>query len=153
MKRVFGILLLFSCIQSLKAQTVRDFKNDSLQRAYNRETILLLNGGSRFAKERRVYSSGPRQIYLQKQFEFSPNGLDQFRQYRKFKTISTIMTVASVGTAVIGLTSTRKSNAYWAWWGAGIVIGLGNGVVSSMGNNHLQQALWIRNRDALTTAQ
>ncbi len=152
MKRIVLVGLLLAGFGIASAQTPGDFQKDSLRRAYDRETIFVFGNGTRFAKGGRAYASGIRQKNLEREFEFSTAGLSEYKAYRKLRTISSILTVASLGTTIVGLTSVnnRGSNAYWAWWGAGIAIGLGNGVVSGQANNRLQQAVWIRNRDALT---
>ncbi len=153
MKKLLILVLVLSGLCTAKAQTLQDFRRDSLRRAYDRETIFVFANGTRFAKGGKAYPSGLGQRNLQKEFEFSPYGMAEYRGYRKLKNISSILTVASLGTTIVGLTQIggNRGRSYWAWWGAGIAIGLGNGMVSGMANNRLQQAVWIRNRDALTS--
>lgn len=152
MKQLLVAALLLAGLHSARAQTPQDFRRDSLRRAYDRETIFVFANGTRFAKGGKAYLSGLGQRNLQKEFEFSPYGMAEYRGYRKLKNISSILTVASLGTTIVGLTQVgNRGRSYWAWWGAGIAIGLGNGVVSGMANNRLQQAIWLRNRDALTS--
>lgn len=155
MKQFFLLITALFFFFSANAQTQADFRSDSIRRVYERETIFLMGNGSRYVKGGRAFLSGWNQVNLRREFDISPEGAAEYNRYRKLKTISSILQLASLGTTIYGLATINKrgGNEYWTWWGIGLAVSIGGGVVNSQAQNRLQYALWLRNRDAVSRPQ
>lgn len=115
-----------------------------LQDVYNKETIYLLNGSS-YVKNNVIYSGKSR---LLQEFSISPGGLQLYRRSRKNKNIATVISLAGGIGSITALISGHRPAIRTFFW-----VSLGTGLVSSAfsmnAGKQLNQAVWLRNRDAM----
>jgi hypothetical protein len=111
---------------------------------YDRES-LYLTGPNRYVKNNVLYS-GHRQLV--REFTISPGGMQLYLRSRRNRNIATVISlVGSVG-SIYSLVSGDRSNLKTFFW-----VSLGTGLVattlSAQASSQLNQAVWLRNRDAL----
>lgn len=115
-----------------------------LQDVYNKETIYLLNGSS-YVKNNVIYSGKSR---LLQEFSISPGGLQLYRRSRKNKNIATVISLVGGVGSIAALVSGHRPAIRSFFW-----VSLGTGLVSSAfsmnAGKQLNQAVWLRNRDAM----
>lgn len=111
---------------------------------YDKETIYLRNGNS-FVKNNVVYAG---QKALRNEFMVSPEGLGLYLKSRRTRSIGLVISLAGSAGSVISLLSGNRDNLKTFFW-----ISVGTGLVGSgftmAANNQRDQAVWIRNRDAM----
>lgn len=115
-----------------------------LQDIYNKETIYLMNG-STYVKNNIVYTGKSR---LLQEFSISPGGLQLYKRSRKNKGIATVISLAGGIGSISALVSGHRPTIRTFFW-----VSLGTGLVSSAfsmnAGKQLNQAVWLRNRDAM----
>lgn len=116
----------------------------SMQSLYDRETIYMLSP-TRYARNGVVYAGAAN---LQREFSISPAGMDLYIRSRRNRNIALVVSLAgSVGSIYSLVTGNRDALRTFFW------VSLGSGVVSTTlgtrANTQLNQAVWLRNRDAL----
>ncbi len=137
MIRLSFLFLLLCAGASLSAQHTRSV-------TYDTETIYLL-GFNRYVKNNQVYS-GHRQ--LKSEFSISVGGMDLYRRSRRNRTIGLAISLAGTAGTVYALASNRSQTSrtfFWVSLGTGLAAAPFNG----RANSQLNQAVWLRNRDAL----
>jgi dolichol kinase len=146
--RLFSCLAILFTISNTYGQIVPDSLAGSTIRLYDRETIYL-RGGNSFIKNNLIYT-GKRA--LAKEFLISPLGMDLYLRSRRLKGIGLAISLAASAGSIVSLLSGNRNTVRSIFW-----VSLGAGVVSSVmtvqGNNLRDQAVWTRNRDAMTLMQ
>ena len=115
-----------------------------MQSLYDRETIYMLSP-TRYVRNNVVYTGAPN---LRREFSVSPAGMDLYIRSRRNRNIALVVSLAgSVGSIYSLVTGNRDALRTFFW------VSLGTGVVSTTlgtrANTQLNQAVWLRNRDAL----
>jgi len=163
-KSGLAIVLLVLASGSVCLAQVRMPSDSTASKArkwYDKETIYLRNGNS-FVKNNVVYAG---QKALRNEFMVSPEGLGLYLKSRRTRSIGLIISLAglksrrtrSIGLiislagsagSVISLLSGNRDHLKTFFW-----ISVGTGLVGSgftmAANNQRDQAVWIRNRDAM----
>lgn len=139
------LLLLVTC--SVSFAQVRVPSDSTAARArkwYDKETIYLRNGNS-FVKNNVVYSG---QKALRNEFMVSPEGLGLYLKSRRTRSIGLVISLAGSAGSIISLLTGNRDNLKTFFW-----VSVGTGLVGSgftmAANNQRDQAVWIRNRDAM----
>jgi len=111
---------------------------------YNSETIFM-QGTQRYVKNNVVYA-GHKQLL--REFSISPGGMDLYIRSRRKRNIAMVFSLVGTASTVYALLNRSHENQRTFFW-----ISLGSAVVSAplniAANNQLNQAVWLRNRDAL----
>lgn len=111
---------------------------------YDRETIHLL-GPTRYVRNNTVYNGASQ---LQKEFNLSPGGMELYVRSRRNRNIALVVSLAgSAGTIYTLATGNRDNYKTFFWVSLGT--GLASTLFTSKANAQLNQAVWLRNRDAL----
>lgn len=138
-----AIISLFLCtfVPVAHAQTG---ERRSIQSLYDRETIYMLSP-TRYVRNNVVYTGTAN---LQREFAISPAGLDLYIRSRRNRNIALVFSLAGAAGSIYSLTSGNRGTFRTFFW-----VSLGTGVVSTAlgtrANTQLNQAVWLRNRDAL----
>jgi|GEM_PF-59628 len=146
-KSGLAIVLLVLASGSVCLAQVRMPSDSTASKArkwYDKETIYLRNGNS-FVKNNVVYAG---QKALRNEFMVSPEGLGLYLKSRRTRSIGLIISLAGSAGSVISLLSGNRDHLKTFFW-----ISVGTGLVGSgftmAANNQRDQAVWIRNRDAM----
>ncbi|WP_310587920.1 hypothetical protein [Dyadobacter chenhuakuii] len=135
-------LLLFSFVSN--GQSVSDSAVVMAKKWYDKETIYLQSGNS-FVKNNVLYRG---QRALKQEFIISQGGLQLYKSSRRTRNIAYVLSLAGVIGSVNSLVSGNRNNVKTFFW-----ISLGTGFVSTLlttrANNQRDQAVWLRNRDAM----
>ncbi|CAG5004753.1 hypothetical protein DYBT9275_03439 [Dyadobacter sp. CECT 9275] len=130
--------------KTASAQVNPDSLKSKVTRLYEKETIYML-GSNTYVKNNMLYRG---QKALRSEFMISPGGMDLYLRSRRSKNISLVISVAGSAGSVISLISGDRNALRKFFW-----VSLGTGVVSSVlgirANNLRDQAVWLRNRDAM----
>ncbi|WP_025762512.1 hypothetical protein [Dyadobacter tibetensis] len=110
------------------------------------ENAIYMQGNNSFVKQKKLYTGHKA---LMKEFSISPQGLDMYFRSRRNRNIGLALTLAGSAGTVVSLFSNNRDN-----WKKFIWVSLGTGVGATLlnmrANNQRDQAVWIRNRDALS---
>jgi hypothetical protein len=138
------VLLLIGSALSAEAQVPSDSTAARARKWYDKETIYLRNGNS-FVKNNVIYTG---QKALRKEFVISPEGLGLYLNSRRTRGIGLVISVAGSAGSIISLLSGNRDNLRTFFW-----VSVGSGLVASAltmrANNQRDQAVWLRNRDAM----
>ncbi|WP_310590501.1 hypothetical protein [Dyadobacter sp. CY261] len=138
------VLLLTCSVCSAQVRLPSDSTASKARKWYDKETIYLRNGNS-FVKNNVVYT-GHRA--LTKEFMISPEGLGLYLSSRRTRTFGLVISLAGSAGSVISLLSGNRDNLKTFFW-----VSVGTGIVGSAltmrANNQRDQAVWLRNRDAI----
>jgi general stress protein CsbA len=140
-----GMVLLLMLVSSQsQGQYVSDSTTRKTQRWYDKETIYL-QGGNGFVKNNMLYKG---QKALKNEFSISEGGLQLYLKSRRTRNIGLLISVAGSAGSIVSLISGNRDNLRKFFW-----VSLGTGVIASavtmQANNQRDQAVWLRNRDAL----
>jgi hypothetical protein len=143
--RAFSILfILFVLSMPVYCQTVSDTLGTSLKKWYDRETIYL-QGGNSYVKNNMLYKG---QKALRNEFSISEGGLQLYLKSKRTRNIALVISLAGSAGTIASLVSGNRDNLKKFFW-----VSLGTGLVSSVvtmqANNQRDQAVWLRNRDAM----
>ncbi|HEV7380878.1 MAG TPA: hypothetical protein VGN64_13855 [Dyadobacter sp.] len=138
------IVFLIAVSGNTQAQIVSDTLGTPLKKWYDKETIYL-QGSNRYVKNNMMYAG---QKSLLREFSISEGGLQLYLKSRRTRNIGLAISIAgSAGTIVSLITGNRDHLRKFFW------VSLGSGVISSavtmQANNQRDQAVWLRNRDAV----
>ncbi|PWJ57236.1 hypothetical protein CLV98_108156 [Dyadobacter jejuensis] len=136
-------MVLCSSIATAQSVTPHTGERNPI-RWYDQESIYM-QGQNSYVKQNKLYTGNKA---LMKEFSISPNGLNMYFRSRRNRNIGLAISLAgSVGTIVSLFSNDRDSWKKFIW------VSLGTGVAATMlnarANNQRDQAVWIRNRDAL----
>jgi hypothetical protein len=118
--------------------------NDSLYKKYN--TGLIYRYGSSIMKggEKITFQE------LSKEFSMSDLGLDQYKMAKKKNTISRIFSFASLAAGIAAVSVVRSNrNLAFVFLGGQYATLMGSGYYRHSSRQHLDRAIFIRNKDYL----
>jgi len=135
-----GLVLLLNTYQSL----AQGNSPATTRQWYDRETIYMLSP-SRYVRNNVVYTGAAN---LRREFTISPAGLDLYIRSRRNRNIAMVVSLAGSAGSIYSLVTGNRDALRTFFW-----VSLGTGVVSTAlgtrANTQLNQAVWLRNRDAL----
>ncbi|NIJ51856.1 hypothetical protein [Dyadobacter arcticus] len=138
------VFLLMLVAGSGYSQIQADSTMSATRNWYDKETIYMRSGNS-FVKNNVMYAG---QKALLKEFSVSQEGMGLYLRSRRTRSIGLVISLAGSAGSVISLLSGNRDNLKKFFW-----VSVGTGVVSSVltmqANNMRDQAVWLRNRDAL----
>ncbi|SDF00068.1 hypothetical protein SAMN04487996_108167 [Dyadobacter soli] len=139
------LLLLFTgSVCSAQVRIPSDSTTAKARKWYDKETIYLRNGNS-FVKNNVIYTG---QKALRKEFMISPEGLGLYLKSRRTRSIGLVISLAGSAGSIISLLSGNRDHLKTFFW-----VSVGTGLVGSgftmAANNQRDQAVWMRNRDAM----
>jgi hypothetical protein len=138
------ILLLFTIATTGNAQTVSDTLGTPMKKWYDKETIYL-QGSNGYVKNNMLYKG---QKALKNEFSISEGGLQLYLKSKRTRNIALAISVAGSAGTIASLISGNRDNLRKFFW-----VSLGTGLISSavtmQANNQRDQAVWLRNRDAM----
>jgi hypothetical protein len=141
---VVALLLVASSVCSAQVRVPSDSTASKARKWYDKETIYLRNGNS-FVKNNVVYVG---QKALRNEFMVSPEGLGLYLKSKRTRGIGMVISLAGSAGSIISLISGNRDNLKTFFW-----VSVGTGLVGSgftmAANNQRDQAVWIRNRDAM----
>jgi hypothetical protein len=144
MLRILATGLLIFLSMHIQAQTVSDTLGTPLKKWYDKETIYL-QGSNRFVKNNLLYAG---QKALRREFSISEGGLQLYLKSRRTRNIGLAISIAGSAGTIVSLISGNRDHLRKFFW-----VSLGTGVISSAvtmhANNQRDQAVWLRNRDAM----
>lgn len=140
-----GLILILTLLSlQSHAQYVSDSTGNKARRWYDKETIYL-QGSNSYVKNNMVYRG---QKALRNEFSISEGGLQLYLKSKRTRNIALLISVAGSAGSIISLISGNRDNLKKFFW-----VSLGTGVIASavtiQANNQRDQAVWLRNRDAL----
>ncbi len=137
--------LAFTLTLSLFFSSVFSQNTDSLKRIYNTQTIyrtgnLYMKGGEKLSFQD-----------LNREFDFSELAFADYKMAKKFKTLKTIMTVATMATVIAApsIVKRDKPSTFYTVIGLQFAFTMGSSTFGKLSNQHLDRALWQRNKDVL----
>lgn len=143
-KSILGLLMVLLFAMDGSAQSSKDSIIAVTRKWYDKETIYL-RGGNSFVKNNVVYSG---QNAIKKEFMISEGGLQLYMKSRRTRNIGLVISLAGSAGSVISLISGNRDNLRRFFW-----VSIGTGIVASVftmqANNQRDQAVWLRNRDAM----
>jgi hypothetical protein len=138
------LLLVTGSVCSAQGRVLSDSTASKARKWYDKETIYLRNGNS-FVKNNVVYTG---QKALRNEFMVSPTGLGLYLKSRRTRSIGLVISLAGSAGSVISLLTGNRDNLKTFFW-----VSVGTGLVGSgftmAANNQRDQAVWLRNRDAM----
>jgi hypothetical protein len=138
------ILLLMAAGFGCEAQVVEHSPAGIARQWYDKETIYM-QGGNSYIKNNVQYA-GHRA--LREEFKISEGGMQLYLKSRKNKNFALILSlVGSIGT-IYTLASGDRTN-YKTFFLISLGTGLSSSLVTIRANNFRDQAVWLRNRDAM----
>jgi len=142
------IVLFFLTASFCQAQTSSmpiAIPTDSTARKwYDKETIYL-QGSNSYIKNNIIYSG---QKAIKREFMISPGGMQLYVSSRKKRNIALVISIAgSAGSIASLITGNRDALKKFFWVSLGT--GLASTIITAQANNQRDQAVWLRNRDAL----
>lgn len=139
------MFIFILCLHSQPAQAqMPESTYQKTKRWYDQETIYLQNNNS-YIKNNVVYTG---QNAIRKEFSISEGGMQLYVKSRKKRNIGLILSIAGSAGTITSLISGNQKIANKFFW-----VSLGTGLASSFiimdANNTRDQAVWLRNRDAM----
>lgn len=139
--------LLFILISAgfCQAQIPSALPTDTTARKwYDKETIYL-QGANSFIKNNVVYTG---QKAIRKEFMISEGGMQLYLGSRRKRNLALVISIAgSAGSIVSLITGNRDALKKFFWVSLGT--GFASTLITAQANNQRDQAVWLRNRDAL----
>lgn len=139
------ILLSTSFLKNAEAQ---DTARRSIQELYDRETIYLMSP-NRYVRNNVAYSGAAQ---LRQEFVLSPGGMQLYSRSQRNRTIATILSLAGSAGTIYTLVSGNR-DLYRPFFFVSLGTGLASGLINARANTQLNQAVWLRNRDAMILFQ
>jgi hypothetical protein len=135
------LMIIFAGAATCSAQTS---EHTLAKNWYDKETIYLQKGNS-YVKNNIWYSG---RNALQNEFKISEGGLQLYLKSRRTKNVAIVLSLLGSAGSIYSLASGNREHFRKFFW-----ISLGTGLASSLLNvkagNLRDQAVWLRNRDAL----
>jgi len=111
---------------------------------YDKETIYL-QGSNSYIKDNMLYKG---QKAIKREFMISPGGMQLYVSSKKKRNIALVISLAgSAGSITSLITGNRDALKKFFWVSRGT--GLASTIITAQANNQRDQAVWLRNRDAL----
>ncbi len=134
--------VLFLCLP--KDSTAQSTLPNQARQWYDRETIYLLSP-NRYVRNNTVYAGASA---LRREFSMSPGGMQLYVSSRRNRNLALVLSLVGSAGTIYTLTSGNRNNYKTFFW-----VSLGTGLASTFLNGkattQLNQAVWLRNRDAL----
>ena len=144
--RVFMVaFVLISFLPNTKAQ---DTGQRPIQELYDRETIYLL-GPNRYVRNNVEYAGAAQ---LRREFMLSPGGMQLYTRSQRKRTVGTILSLVGSAGTIYTLVSGNR-DLYRPFFFISLGTGLASGLLTMRANTQLNQAVWLRNRDAMTLTE
>jgi len=138
-------LLSIGFLQNAKAQAP---ERRSIQELYDRETIYLLSP-NRYVRNNVEYAGVAQ---LRREFLLSPGGMQLYNRSQRNRNIGlAVSLVGSVGTIYTLVSGNR--DLFRPFFALSLGTGLASGLLTMRANTQLNQAVWLRNRDAMTLSE
>jgi hypothetical protein len=139
-----SIVLMLLLGQLCVAQDSKPIDINATQQWYDKETIYL-QGGNSFIKNNIQYAGIKA---LRQEFKISEGGMQLYVKSRRNKNIALVFSILGSAGTIYSLASGDRSHFKKFFW-----LSLGTGLTSSLisikANNLRDQAVWLRNRDAI----
>ncbi len=146
LRAAFLALLLSVCfLQNVKAQ---DIQRRSIQELYDRETIYILSP-NRYVRNNVEYAGTAQ---LRREFILSPGGMQLYNSSQRKRTVGTILSLVGSAGTIYTLVSGNR-DLYRPFFFISLGTGLASGLLTMRANTQLNQAVWLRNRDAMTLSE
>ena len=144
-KRGFASLLLILILANMcNAQTSKPIVSEKTRKWYDKETIYL-QGRNSYIKNNIEYSG---QRALKQEFVISEGGMQLLLKSKRNKNIALAISILGSAGSIYSLASgdrTHFKKFFWISLGAGFASSL----ITANANNLRDQAVWLRNRDAI----
>lgn len=141
---VVVLLLMTGSVCSAQGRVPLDSTASKARKWYDKETIYLRNGNS-FVKNNVIYTG---QKAIRNEFMISPEGLGLYMRSKRTRNIGLVISLAGSAGSVVSLLTGKRDHLRTFFW-----VSVGTGLVGSAftmsANNQRDQAIWIRNRDAM----
>ncbi|MGG7663041.1 hypothetical protein [Dyadobacter sp. BHUBP1] len=138
------LILTLGSVCSAQVRMPSDSTASKARKWYDKETIYLRNGNS-FVKNNVIHVG---QKALRNEFMVSPEGLGLYLKSRRTRSIGLVISLAGSAGSVISLLSGNRDNLKTFFW-ISVATGLVGSGFTMAANNQRDQAVWIRNRDAM----
>jgi hypothetical protein len=139
------LLVILLATTFCQAQLPSALPTDTTARKwYDKETIYL-HGANSYVKNNVIYTG---QKAIRNEFMISEGGMQLYLGSRRKRNLALVISIAgSAGTVVSLITGNRDAlkNFFWVSLGTG----LASTIITAQANNQRDQAVWLRNRDAL----
>lgn len=143
-KKGFASVVLILIVGNICAQTSQPIVSEKTRQWYDRETIYL-QGRNSYIKNNIEYSG---QRALKQEFAISEGGMQLLLKSKRNKNIALAISILGSVGSIYSLASGDRTHFKKFFW-----ISLGTGFASSLitanANNLRDQAVWLRNRDAI----
>lgn len=141
------IFILFSAVycqaQTLEIPTTLPI-DSTARKWYDKETIYL-QGKNSYIKNNVIYTG---QKAIKREFMISPGGMQLYVSSRRKRNLALVISLAgSAGSIASLITGNRDALKKFFWVSLGT--GLASTLITSRANDQRDQAVWLRNRDAL----
>jgi hypothetical protein len=142
-RKVSALILILALGTSLTGSAQGSTRNQ-VRQWYDRETIYLLSP-NRYVRNNTVYSGN---AALRREFSVSPGGMQLYVRSRRTRNIALVFSlVGSAGTIYTLATGNRDNYRTFFWVSLGT--GLASSLLNARASTQLNEAVWLRNRDAL----
>jgi hypothetical protein len=139
-----GIALVILAGSASHAQAMQSGASQKTRQWYDKETIYM-QGRNNYIKNNILYSG---QAALRQEFVISEGGMQLYMKSKRNKNIGLAISILGSAGTIYSLASGDRSHYKKFFW-----ISLGTGLASSLviakANNLRDQAVWLRNRDAI----
>ena len=126
------------------SQSIFAQNNDSLRQIYNNGIVYYYGGYYMMGSERMKFNE------LEKIFTYSELGLADYKLAKKNKTKGKIFTLLSFASGIAGLSFYNSNrNLSYVFFGGQITLLFGSQSCFRSYGNHLNKAIWQRNKDYL----
>ncbi len=139
------LLLLISLLQNVKAQ---DADRRSIQELYDRETIYLISP-NRYVRNNIEYTGNAQ---LRREFMLSPGGMQLYSRSQRNRNVALVVSLVGSAGTIYTLVSGNR-DFYRPFFILSLGTGLASGLLNMRANTQLNQAVWLRNRDAMSLSE
>jgi len=143
-----ALLLILISIPAANAQVSEVTPAIKASQLYDKETIYL-QGSNKYIKNNIQYE-GMRA--LRKELSISEGGLQLYLKSRRYKNFALVLSVAGSAGSIVSLISGNRSALKKFFW-VSLGTGLASSLITAEANNLRDQAVWLRNRDAMILMQ
>ncbi len=140
----FLLLVLLLLMNQFASAQINTSRLNETQKWYDSEAIYM-QGNNSFVKNNVLYAGNKA---FMREFSISPSGLDLYFRSKKNRNIGLTFSILGAGATIYSLFS--KDNELWKkmiWVSIGT--GLGATLLNVRANNQIDQAVWMRNKDAM----
>lgn len=139
-----SLLLVFAMGMECQTAGAQSLNAGQARQWYEKETIRM-QGNQSYVKNNVAYTGSGN---LKREFSISPRGMELYLRSRKNRNIGAVISLVGAAGSITALLSGNRSRVRTFFW-----VGLGTGTISGLLNaratQQLNEAVWLRNRDAL----